>query len=302
MADRPILFSGAMVKALLAGTKTQTRRILNLPTKGIYEHPQMGGWEASTVGGGGAFTIERDGTRTPAPERACVWHQTTGTTVVPRFAKGDRLWVKETWRDEHPIAIQHGRYSQPGRAGIPGPPGVSYQTIYRADGEPLQAWRRADGEHPYFTLDGPADEIAAKHPTVCSTFDRADGRGAFWNSARYMPRWASRLTLTVTDVRVQRLQDCSAEDAEAEGCPECSQCHGVGWINSGPDGGWQCTAKGCGDPYVEQYARLWDEINGAGAWAANPWIVALTFSVTKGNIDEVAEQGLRPSSDGAHHD
>lgn len=61
---------------------------------------------------------------------------------------GERLFVKEAHADEHPIAIQPGRYSQPGTAGIPGPPGVSYRTIYRADGEPLKTYHKPQ-EWPY---------------------------------------------------------------------------------------------------------------------------------------------------------
>ncbi|MAK56172.1 MAG: hypothetical protein CML17_10065 [Pusillimonas sp.] len=97
----------------------------------------------------------------------------------------------------------------------------------------------------------------------------------------HMPRAYSRITLEITGVRVERLQDISEEDAEAEGCPECEVCHDVGWINSGPDGGWQCTAKGCGDAYREQYERLWESINGPGSWDANPWVWVIEFKRIK---------------------
>ena len=97
MTDRPILFSGPMVRALLEGRKTQTRRILKLPTKGEYVRPDMGGWEASTIGGDGSFYMVA-GCKVPAPLRPCVWNQTTGTTVVPAINVGERLWVKETWQ------------------------------------------------------------------------------------------------------------------------------------------------------------------------------------------------------------
>ena len=267
MTDRPILFSAPMVRALLDGRKTQTRRILTLPK-----------WSTQNME---HVEIDDDGSPiTIATESGCL------SAVPVRFAKGGRLWVREAWRDEHPIAIQEGRYSQEGRAGIPGPPGVTYRTIYRADGEPLQAWRRADGEHPYFTLDGPADDVAARHPSICSTFDLADGRGARWASARYMPRWASRLTLTVTDVRVQRLQEISKADAIAEGIQVGAPLPEV------PDSKGDIYHDGVTDPIdgwtrnpVTAYANLWDYINGAGAWAANPWIVALTFTVERRNID-----------------
>ena len=249
MADRPIPFSAPMVRALLAGTKTQTRRVLKRPT-----------WAMP----GGDFEIEADGPYVVAEKTGCM------ARVPVRIAVGDRLWVKETWADEHPLSIQEGRYSQPGHAGIPGPPGVSYRTIYRVDGEPLQVWRRGDNQHPYFTLDGPADEIAAQYPTVCSNFTR-DGKAIHWGNSRFMPRWASRLTLHVTEVRVQRLQEISEADALAEGiAPEFY-------------GGTTDRMRWAGRP-AECYAALWETINGPGSWKANPWVVAYTFTVERCNI------------------
>ena len=106
----------------------------------------------------------------------------------------------------------------------------------------------------------------------------------------YQPRWASRLTLTVTDVRVQRLQECSREDAIAEGVemesadPPFYYVPGI-YPNS-------LTAIGIEEPggrHPERaYAKLWDHINGDGSWAANPWIVALTFTVERRNIDALS--------------
>ncbi len=87
-----------------------------------------------------------------------------------------------------------------------------------------------------------------------------------WTPSIFMPRWASRLTLTVTDVRVQRLQDISEEDAWAEGITAYGTTR---YEREGRD----------------LYALLWNSINGAGAWNNNPWVVALSFTVRKGNID-----------------
>jgi hypothetical protein len=89
-----------------------------------------------------------------------------------------------------------------------------------------------------------------------------------WQPSIFMPRWASRITLAVTTVKVERLQDISEEDATAEGC------------------GWNTTE---GDLYVGEpvaaYARLWNSINGATgpkSWQANPWVAAISFKLVEG--------------------
>src|SRR5690606_34593004 len=111
----------------------------------------------------------------------------------------------------------------------------------------------------------------------------------------FMPRWASRLTLTVTDVRVERLQDCSEEDAIAEGVEtDLWDMAPVARDYSRPDGhfvGWDIgilppnTSVDADRVGRESYRTLWDSINGAGAWEANPWVVAVTFTVEQRNID-----------------
>lgn len=82
---RGIIFSAPMVRALLAGKKTQTRRIIKLPK-------ERDSWEPSTIGGDGCF----DSKGNPVPEQVCIWNTTTGTIIAPPYgAKGDRLWVRE---------------------------------------------------------------------------------------------------------------------------------------------------------------------------------------------------------------
>ena len=104
----------------------------------------------------------------------------------------------------------------------------------------------------------------------------ADGYGGMDNgrlrSPIHMPRWASRLTLTVTDVRVQRLHDISAADAIAEGCHVYASSATI-----------DCDTP---DPRQE-YRRLWNSIHGPEAWAANPWVAALTFATHRHNIDQM---------------
>lgn len=89
----------------------------------------------------------------------------------------------------------------------------------------------------------------------------------------FMPRWASRLTLTVTDVRVQRLREISEADARAEGVSPITEPNDLKWEHYAPHGA--------------AFVILWNSINGPGAWDANPWVAAYTFTVQRGNIDQL---------------
>ncbi|AHE56052.1 hypothetical protein [Sphingomonas sanxanigenens] len=243
--DRPIIFSAPMVRALLAGRKTQTRRVIKLPTKThsggpIYERPDMGGWEATTHGGAGCFTIGKDGARQSVPELVGIWHQTTGTCVAAAYQPGDRLYVREHWR------------STPAYDDLaPAEMGGDEPVLYIADDATLN-WAEADGTR----------------------------RGRH-RQAMHMPRWASRVTLIVDDVRCQPLQDISREDAIAEGLALASNAIEEFWR-------WP-------EPHHENlwlsppaaYRHLWNSLHGADAWDANPWVVALTFRVERGNIDNL---------------
>lgn len=251
MKDRPIIFSALMVRALLDGRKTMTRRLAT------------------------------------SPLRKC--------------NAGDRLWVRESCADEHPLAVQDGRYSQKGRAGIPGPPPVSYRTVYRADGEPLQIWRNG-GDYPYFTLPGPHNEIDAKHASVSSNYHR-DGKAIYWTPSIHMPRWASRLTLVVTGVKTERLQDITEADAIAEG---------IFYHDNGLNR-WGQRAE-CWHHDPEQaalgsnfclgsarfaFGNLWNSLHGEDGWAKNPELIAITFDVVKSNIESIAATVSAAAENGA---
>ena len=184
MKERPILFSAPMVRAILAGTKTQTRRALA---------PDL------FMSSGGA--VVRMASAGPA---------TTGIREAhcPYWREpGDRLYVKETghWK--------------------------TGDVFYRAGTEHYSA------------------EMANAAALVALGGDRMR-----WQPAIHMPRWASRITLEITGVRVERLQDISTADCWAEG------------LSASPDV----------DP-VHEYRDLWEAINGPGSWDANPWVWALEF-------------------------
>ena len=176
--EKPIIFSGPMVRAILEGRKSQTRRLLK--PQPIWES----GWEGYNEGCW-VYT-NRNGYCFPMGE------------YQHPIQPGDRLWVREA-----------------------------------------------------FTTDGPVVRYAA-------TDDIHELRKT--KSPIHMPRWASRITLEVTEVRVQRLQDISEEDAEAEGF-----------------------RQDCGGQFVDmardQFHRIWLKLHGPGSWDANPWVAALTFEL-----------------------
>lgn len=201
MPVRPIIFSGPMVRAILDGRKTQTRRVL-----------QFQGWPEAIVR---RFPEQKAGTE---------------------YFAGDTLWVREKWKP-------HSTFARVPPRDIP----IS-NVFYEAD----QAY--APSNTP-------------------------------WVPSIHMPRWASRLTLKVTGIKVERVQDISRADVQAEGITEREGLPIADVVT-----GWH-----------EPFAALWDSINGkkpGRAWADNPWIVAVTFEVIRKNIDswlyEIGEAATSP--------
>lgn len=237
--DVPIIFSRPMVRALLEGRKTQTRRIIKLPTKGEYVRPDMGGWAATTVGGGNSFVVRRDGTREPARETVAIWNQTTGTCIAMNYHPGDRLWVRE--------AVARIDNSEFGEA--------SY-------------WQyRADTNGTDFAGDWPPET-------------KDDPERPRWKPSIHMPREASRMTLPIDTVKVERLQDISDDDCIAEGV--CAFTSGsTSMFGIKVEGGYEHP----GLTPRETFMNLWCAINGPSAWNDNPFVVAPTFRVIKANID-----------------
>ena len=223
MTGRPILFSAAMIRAILReieapGTgKTQTRRVMNPQPKGISSANRVHSscWDIT-------------------PESNCC----SVDFQAPKFAAGDRLWVRETWA----ARMIHGWTIADARSRM-----CQEEILYKAD------------EHN--SIDG-------------------------WWPSIHMPREFSRLTLHVTDVRVQRLQDISEADARAEGIERLKSGRGYydhtvskGAVRAGI---WHHKA-------TDAFEVLWDGLNAKRApWASNPWVVAVTFRPELGNIDRVA--------------
>lgn len=229
MTDRPIIFSAPMVRALLEGRKTQTRRLLRsaVPEGHFVDRcPYVStGWSL--------WTKAQEG-----HAEGCTCRPFKG---VP-WQVGDALWVREDHRFQEVMG---------------GLVGVSY---------------RADPGQPVPTYLRPNDLAALP---AASKRDRP---------SIHMPRWASRLTLLVTEVRIQRLQDISDEDCLAEGC---IRLPASGRITDAPGG--QYAGRLWGTPSA-WYRELWDALHGEGSWSTNPVVVALTFQVTRANIDTITNE------------
>jgi hypothetical protein len=222
--ERPILFSAPMVRALLEGRKTQTRR----PVTRLCSFGPITEFGASTTRGyDWHFRNKR-----------MLWNDISTARLMeccPYGKPGDRLWVRETF-------------------GVPPWSKEPGDVAYRAD------------------LTDDMSERAVRRLAGNST--------APWTPSIHMPRWASRITLEVTGVRVQRLQDISEEDARAEGVtPSTAACSCDG----------QCARR-----HRDAYALLWDSINGAGAWAANPWVWCVSFRRLASLDPSTAQTGARP--------
>lgn len=224
MTARPILFSAPMVRALLDGRKTQTRRIVKRQFGADADPEEMSA--VSTEG----FQIAGHSGR---------WWDAGISSAddairCPYGVPGDTLWVKETWR---PKAARQD---------------WDLDVTYAADGETRTIKDGEFGERDW-------------------TMPKAAARGNV--SPLYMPQWASRLTLAITDIRVQRLQDISEADSEAEGVREPSLGE---WVSTGFV---DVRRQDCHP--VTAYAYLWDHINGPDCWAANPWVWAVSFDVVR---------------------
>ncbi|MDD2704131.1 MAG: hypothetical protein PHU07_02165 [Acidocella sp.] len=262
MADRPISFTDPMAAAIereveRPGTgKTQTRRILKFPTRTssggtFYERKDMGGWEPTVNGGGGCFKIV-NGIRVAVPETVGMWHQTCGVSFDAPYQRGDLLWVRESY-------FQYGHW---------------WPVVGELTAGGKQKWEFVSHKFP----------VQFDEPKVGYYLGRSvanQGRqGWYKRLGRFMPRELSRTVLTVTDVRVQRLQDISRDDAIAEGIKRI----GGGMLRWEK---WGAVEELSAATPQEAYALLWNGINGPGTWEANPWVVALTFTVERRNIDEV---------------
>jgi len=209
MKERPILFNGEMVRAVLDGRKTQTRRVVKnkrmefVGGRGCLDDPESWGFEDEH----GVFHCLP--ARGKAPSRDDI--------NPPYGVPGDRLWVRETWR---------------------GGNDTLESVFYRAD------------------------DLLPSTPVYQNI-------NVKWKPSIHMPRWASRILLEITDIRVERVQDISAGDANAEG---------ISSINDKGD----LITKTYLDP-VGEFKNLWNSISEAKGfgWNMNPWVWVVEFKEIK---------------------
>lgn len=203
--DRPILFSAPMVRAILEGRKTQTRRVIK--PQPYLDECGNACWKNSNYGQSPSGQPHFEILASPIP-----WNKTK-RVLCPYGKPGDRLWVREAF---------------------------------------------------------------AVHPSQCTTIYRADWAGSTalpdgdiikWKPPIHMPRWASRITLEITDIRVERLQDITEADALAEGAPQCLM---------DDEGKFYQRDNGT---YKTGFVGLWSHINGPDSWDQNPFVWVIEFKV-----------------------
>lgn len=197
--------------------------------------------------------------------------QCGGPLKLPPFRFGDRLWCREEHYQFGHWEVAAGKLTKGGRE--------KWQFVPDTD---------------EVRLDPPTEFRRGRH--------HSDHGTPAWHKrlGRFMFRKHSRLTLYVTDVRVQRLHDISEEDAQAEGVPNdddyigsfdkeyCHHCGGSG-VHGALGNGYGATEVACAQCETPKlrYRNLWNSINGTGAWDANPWVAAYTFVPRAGNIDSL---------------
>ena len=231
MKERPIVFSGPMVNAILDGRKTQTRRVVK-PQPPADVAPIRVEMFAPTI-------IDRWGDEDAGPEIFGAYDIDGEWGVrCPYGQPGDRLWVREACK--------------------------AHELTDKEAEELAENDINYDGYPPY-GLDGVQYLADGSFVPIDNTFED----GERWGDLRtyrngqgltvppiHMPRWASRITLEITGVRVERLQDISEQDCERE----------IG-----------ATLFSMTDEAYPHFRNLWEAINGPGSWAANPWVWVVEF-------------------------
>jgi len=200
MKERPIIFSAEMVRAILDGRKTMTRRVIKDVSSIYNDHP------SNVIDNSWSFNLASGGCQNYSPPRTYI--------KCPYGHSGSKLWVKETWADALNFGFYTGKY------------------FYRAS----------------YINGGPYDDVKKWRPSI------------------YMPRCASRITLEITAIRVERLQDISDGDVLREGVTREMMFSGM-------------FPKPPGAPLVARFKYLWDSLNAERSygWDTNPYVWVIAF-------------------------
>ncbi|EHI8955311.1 hypothetical protein J9049_003910 [Salmonella enterica] len=213
MKERGMIFNSEMVRAILEGRKTQTRRIMKVQP-GTPEFGLRLIIESSKANENGMYFWSQDD--------ACGIKARSKPFLFPYGEVGDRIWVRETFR-------VHSRATDVATL------------VYRASVR--NSWTEQTHRVPVAVCNKPVTPEK-------------------WTPSIHMPRWASRITLEITDVRVERLNSISDSDASKEGC---------------------CIADmESGDCLSDVFTRLWTSIYGDDSWQANPWVWVIEFKRVEG--------------------
>jgi len=231
MIERGMIFNGEMVRAILDGRKTQTRRPVRFPVLDKNLGCELAGNELAG-------------------------ELSAGNYLNSAFGKpGHRIWVRETWAtlgNEDGCCVDWEDNLCKGDER-------SAARIYRASCE------QRPGDYGLWSIPDDADW---KPHTKDHKFEGA------WRPSIHMPRWASRILLEITSVRVERINAISEEDARAEGiidggCLNCGEPEPCGCANPEPDA-------------TDAFAYLWQSIYGQENWNANPWVWVIEFKSIEG--------------------
>lgn len=227
MKERPILFKAEMVRAILEGRKTQTRRIVKFPKNVLTYSPQDSFVDTGNSDGPVCQYLHVPFRHRDEPDDGC------RERLYPKWEIGEHLWVKETSRP-----VDHD-FATDGEKEIPS----AWLIEYKADKSNI--WQNPPESERL--------SLAKKFGTANTT----GGCNPRWRPSIFMHRWASRITLEIAGVRVERLNEISHRDALAEG---------VDYDVSKPDGA-----------PLPRFKALWESINGKDSWKANPFVWVLEF-------------------------
>ena len=239
MKERPILFSSPMVRAILDGRKTQTRRVVKPQPESVHDgepYWHVGGYRAWQFRG--IADLLRIGTNNPL--------------VCPYGQPGDRLWVRETFQICSNFHVDCRDDKPPFSDGRP---------VKRNNDPDYPVW-----EQCYYAASDKCPELLSPETEEIE---------ARWRPSIHMPRWASRILLEIVSVRVERLQDISEADAKAEGAQFDAWVN----ANTGNDLDDFTLSDSIDGPWCHRngFANLWQSINGPESWQANPWVWVIEF-------------------------